>query len=343
VASAAALGAAAIVPIELESKEGLSLINGTQYMAALGTLCLCEAERLCKAADVAGAMSLEALKGSTRPFDERLQASRPHPGQAIVAKNLRALLTGSEIAESHKDCGKVQDAYSLRCMPAVHGASRDALEWARQVLVREINSVTDNPSVFLTDDGADIVSGGNFHGQPLALALDLAAMAVAELANISERRVEQLVNPALSTGLTPFLAPSSGLHSGFMIAQVASASLVSENKVLCHPASVDSIPSSAGKEDHVSMGSISARKLVSVVANTQNALAIEIMTAAAGLDQRAPLKPSRGVRCAWSVVRALVPPLTEDRPLYKDIASIAGLIGSGALVSGVEVEIGELG
>jgi histidine ammonia-lyase len=340
--SAEALRDADLAPIELESKEGLSLINGTQYMAALGALSLCEAERLCKAADIAGAMSLEALKGSTRPFDERLQAVRPHPGQAQVARNMRALLGDSEIAESHKDCGKVQDAYSLRCMPAVHGASRDALAWVRQVLEREINSVTDNPSVFLTDDVADIVSGGNFHGQPLALALDLAAMAVAELANISERRVEQLVNPALSTGLTPFLAPASGLHSGFMIAQVASASLVSENKVLCHPASVDSIPSSAGKEDHVSMGSISAKKLVSVVGNTKNALAIEIMTAAAGLDQRAPLKPSRGVRRAWSTVREVVQPLIEDRALYRDIESIAALLASGALVSRVEVEVGEL-
>jgi histidine ammonia-lyase len=210
------------------------------------------------------------------------------------------------------------------------------------VLLCEINSVTDNPSVFLTADGADILSGGNFHGQPVALALDLAAMAVAELANISERRVEQLVNPALSTGLTPFLAASSGLHSGFMIAQVASASLVSENKVLCHPASVDSIPSSAGKEDHVSMGSISAKKLVTVCANTKNALAIEIMTAAAGLDQRAPLKPSRGVQRARSIVRGLVQPLTEDRPLYHDIESVASLITTGALVSGVEQQVGEL-
>jgi histidine ammonia-lyase len=227
-------------------------------------------------------------------------------------------------------------------MAAVHGATRDALRWVREVLGREINSVTDNPSVFLTDDGADIVSGGNFHGQVLALALDLAAMAVAELANISERRVEQLVNPALSTGLTPFLAPSSGLHSGFMIAQVASASLVSENKVLCHPASVDSIPSSAGKEDHVSMGSVSARKLVQVVANAKNALAIEIMTAAAGLDQRAPLKPSKGVLRAKAIVRERVQPFTEDRPLYPDIEATALLITSGALVGGVEAQIGDL-
>ncbi len=338
-----ALRMVGIEPVSLEAKEGLALINGTQYMASLGTLMLLEAERLCTASDIAGAMSLEALKGTKRPFDERLQAARPHPGQAEVAGNLRALLTESEIMESHKDCGKVQDAYSLRCMPQVHGATRDALGWVRSVLEREVNSVTDNPSVFLDEAGeADIISGGNFHGQPLALALDLAAIAVAELANISERRVEQLVNPAFSTGLTPFLAPGSGLHSGFMIAQVASASLVSENKVLCHPASVDSIPSSAGKEDHVSMGSISARKLRDVVANVRHALAIEMMTASAGLDQRKPLTPSRGVRAAHEKIRELVPPLTEDRPLYKDIAAVSALIGSGELSRTVEAAVGTL-
>ena len=288
-------------------------------------------------------MSLEALKGSTRPFDERLQVARPHPGQATVARNLRTLLASSEIAESHRNCSKVQDAYSLRCMPSVHGASRDALSWVRQVLEREVNSVTDNPSVFVGDDGeAEVISGGNFHGQPLALALDLAAMAVAELANISERRVEQMVNPALSTGLTPFLAVGSGLHSGFMIAQVASASLVSENKVLCHPASVDSIPSSAGKEDHVSMGSVSARKLDQVVANSRNALAIELMTAAAGVDQRAPLRPSAGVQAALAAIRERVAPMTEDRPLYRDIAFVAGLLASSALIQAVESRVGKL-
>jgi histidine ammonia-lyase len=334
---------AGVSPVALEAKEGLALINGTQYMASLGTLALLEAERLCVVADVAGAMSLEALKGSSRPFDERLQSARPHPGQAIVAANMRSLLAESEIMESHKHCGKVQDAYSLRCIPQVHGATRDALGWVRSVLEREADSVTDNPSVFLREDGgADILSGGNFHGQPLALALDLAAMAVAEMANISERRVEQLVNPALSTGLTAFLAPGSGLHSGFMIAQVASASLVSENKVLCHPASVDSIPSSAGKEDHVSMGSVSARKLQQVVANVRNALAIEILTASAGLDQRAPLTPSRGVAAAHAVVRARVAPLTEDRPLYRDIATVADMIAAGTLAAAAQDAIGRL-
>jgi histidine ammonia-lyase len=338
-----ALAQARLVPLTLEAKEGLALINGTQFMASLGTLALLEAEELCRVADVAGAMSLEALKGSSRPFDERLQAARPHPGQAGVARNLRALLADSGIMESHRNCGKVQDAYSLRCMPQVHGATRDALAWVRAVLEREVNSVTDNPSVFLLEGGgADVISGGNFHGQPLALALDLAAMAVAELASISERRVEQLVNPALSTGLTPFLAPASGLHSGFMIAQVASASLVSENKVLCHPASVDSIPSSAGKEDHVSMGSISARKLQRVVANTRCALAIEVMTAAAGLDQRAPLSPGVGVAAAHAAVRAAVLPFIEDRPLYVDIARISELIAVGVLVQSAENRVGKL-
>jgi histidine ammonia-lyase len=338
-----ALARVGVAPVVLQAKEGLSLINGTQYMTAAGALALLDAERLCVVADIAGAMSLEALKGSSRPFDERLQLARPHPGQAVVARNLRAMLVASEIMESHKDCGRVQDAYSLRCMPQVHGATRDALVWVRATLERELNAITDNPSVFLRDDGGvDIISGGNFHGQPVAFALDLAAMATAELANISERRVEQLVNPALSTGLSAFLAPGSGLHSGFMIAQVASASLVSENKVLCHPASVDSIPSSAGREDHVSMGSIAARKLEPIIANVRNALAIEILTAAAGLDQRLPLTPSPGVAAAHAVVRARVAPLMEDRPLYRDIAKVAELIVNGEMVRAVEGVVGRL-
>ncbi len=337
-----AMKSAGIAPLVLEAKEGLALINGTQYMASLGTLAVLEAERLLTAADIAGAISLEALKGSTTPFDERLHFARPHPGQATVSANLRALLAESEIAESHKNCGRVQDAYSLRCMPQVHGASRDALGWVRGVLEREVNSVTDNPSVFLSNGETEILSGGNFHGQPLALALDLAAMAVAELANISERRVEQLVNPALSTGLTPFLAVGSGLHSGFMIAQVASASLVSENKVLCHPASVDSIPSSAGREDHVSMGSVSARKLGMVVKNTRNALAIEVMTAAAGVDQRAPLKPSKGVRAAVAKVREKVAPMTGDRPLYRDIEAVSAFLADGTLAAVTSAAVGHL-
>ncbi len=340
--SGEALAEAGLVPLELEAKEGLALINGTQYMTALGALALHDAAQLAKAADVAGAISLEALMGTKTPFDDRLMVVRPHPGQAACAKNLRALLADSELMESHRGCGKVQDPYSLRCMPQVHGASRDALAWATEVVTREINSVTDNPTVLLGDGGAELLSGGNFHGQPVALALDLAAIAVAELANISERRVEQLVNPALSSGLTPFLAPGSGLNSGFMIAQVASASVVSENKVLCHPASVDSIPSSAGREDHVSMGSIGAKKLVQVIDNVESSLAIEIMTASQGIDQRAPLRPAVGVRVAHGVVRSRVPTLTEDRPLYKDIAEVRTLLSSGKLVSAVEAAIGPL-
>ena len=338
-----ALYEAGLTPVELQAKEGLALINGTQYMTALGALALVDAASLATVADIAGSMSLEALKGSKRPFDDRLMAVRAHPGQAACAANLRALLRESEIMESHVGCGKVQDPYSLRCMPQVHGATRDALAWAAEVVGREINSVTDNPTVFLLEDGgADLISGGNFHGQPVALAMDLAAIAVAELANISERRVEQLVNPMLSSGLTPFLAPNSGLHSGFMIAQVASASLVSENKVLCHPSSVDSIPSSAGREDHVSMGSIGARKLGQVIVNVRASLAIELITAAAGVDQRKPLKASRGVVAALGAVREVVGEMLEDRPLYLDIEAARELIERRALIEVVESAVGEL-
>ncbi len=338
-----ALARAGLTPLVLEAKEGLALINGTQYMTSYGALALCDAANLASVADIAGSMSLDALKGSVRPFQDRLMKLRPHPGQATVAANLRKLLDASTIMESHHDCAKVQDPYSLRCMPQVHGASRDALGWATGVIEREINSATDNPSVFVEDDGsADVVSGGNFHGQPVAYALDLAAIALAELGNISERRVEQLVNPALSSGLTPFLAKNSGLESGFMIAQVASASLVSENKVLCHPASVDSIPSSAGKEDHVSMGSIGARKLEQIVENVRRCLAIEIMTAAQGLEQRLPLTGGTGVEAAHRAVRALVPPLDDDRPLYRDIEAVAELIRDGSLVRAVSAAVGDL-
>jgi histidine ammonia-lyase len=350
-ASRDALARAGIEPIELQAKEGLALINGTQMMAAIGSLAQLEGERLVTCADIAGAMSVEALLGSRRPFDERLMRVRPHPGQAICARNLRQLLgslDASEIGQSHVHCKKVQDAYSLRCMPQVHGATRDALGWGRQVLSVEIDSVTDNPLVFLEDESGEplseaaLLSGGNFHGQYLAIALDMAAIALAELANISERRVEQLVNPHLSGGLTPFLAPASGLHSGFMIAQVTAASLVSENKVYCHPASVDSIPSSAGKEDHVSMGSVSALKLARVLENVTRGLAIEIMVATAGLDQRLPLKASTGVRAAHEFVRAQFPPLTDDRPLSAEIEWIAEAIRSGALLRAVTGATGPL-
>jgi len=338
-----ALRLAGIEPLVLQAKEGLALINGTQMMAALGALAMRDALVLLRHADLAGAMSLEALKGSARPFDDRIMRVRPHPGQALVASNLRKLLADSEIMESHTHCGKVQDPYSLRCMPQVHGASRDAIGWATEVIEREINSVTDNPLVFVDEDGhADLISGGNFHGQPLAIALDLAAIAVAELANISERRVEQLVNPALSSGLTPFLARESGLESGMMIAQVASASLVSENKILAHPASVDSIPSSAGKEDHVSMGSVSARKLVTIIDNVRHSLAIEILSASFGLDQRKPLEAGAGVRAAQGALRELVAPLDGDRPLHEDIRRVAHLMETGALLASAEGAVGPI-
>ena len=338
-----ALAMAGLAPIELAAKEGLALINGTQYMTALGALAIRDAQLLATAADIAGAISLEALMGSKKPFDERLMAVRPHPGQVVTAANLRALLADSEIMESHAHCAKVQDSYSLRCMPQVHGATRDALAWAADVLQREVNSVTDNPTILLTEDGgADLISGGNFHGQPVAIALDLVAIAVAELANISERRVEQLVNPALSGGLPPFLAPQSGLHSGFMIAQVASASVVSENKILCHPASVDSIPSSAGREDHVSMGSVSARKLTQVIDNVRSSLAIEILAAAQGVDLRRPLRPSSGVAAACAAVRSVSPELIDDRPLYRDFAAVARLVQSRELERAVQAAIGPL-
>lgn len=338
-----ALAAAGLAPVELEAKEGLAMINGTQLITAIGALAVVRGEKLCTTADVVGAMSLEALKGTARPFDARVQAVRPHPGQADTAANLRALLEGSAIMESHRDCGKVQDPYSLRCMPQIHGATRDALAWARQVIEREIVASVDNPLVFVDERGeADFVSGGNFHGQPLAIALDAATIAIAELANCAERRIEQLVNPAMSSGLPPFLAPRSGLDSGFMMAQVTAAALVSENKVLCHPSSVDSIPSSAGKEDHVSMGSISARKCMQVAEHVRTVLAIEGLVAAQGLDLRLPLEAGVGVRAAHRAMREHVATLTEDRVLHPDIVKACELVDRGVLVDAASRASGAL-
>jgi len=343
VPGAEALAGAGIEPIRLKAKEGLALINGTQMMLAVGSLAVLEGERLCREADIVGAMSLEALEGSKRPFDERIESVRPHPGQAASAANLRALLAGSEIMESHRDCHKVQDPYSLRCMPQVHGASRDALTFARQVLEREMVAVTDNPLIFVNEDGgADVISGGNFHGQPLAIALDTATMAVAELANVSERRIEQLVNPAMSSGLPPFLGTRSGLDSGFMMAQVTAAALVAENRVLSHPSSVDSIPSSAGKEDHVSMGSISARKTAQVVIHVRTVLAIEALVAAQGLDLRKPLQPAAGVKAAHAAIREVVPPLDGDRTLHPDIEAAIQLLERGTLAHATTTTTGPL-
>lgn len=335
--AAEALRRANLAPLVLEAKEGLTLLNGTQHMTAVGGLTLLDAEATCRIADVAGALSLEALKGTARAFDPRVVGARPHPGQIAVAAFLRELLTGSPLAESHKDCGKVQDPYSLRCMPQVHGASRDVLAFARTVLEREAQSSTDNPLVFV--DGADgageMISGGNFHGQPVAMALDAAAIAVAELANISERRIEQLVNPHLSSGLPPFLAPDSGLNSGFMIAQVSAAALVSENKVLAHPASVDSIPSSAGREDHVSMGATAALKLATIHDHVRTVLAIELLCAAQGLDLRRPLRTTRPLEAVHAVIRARVPAMMTDRPLAPDIMAVRALIEDGSLLAAV--------
>lgn len=339
----AALAKVGLTPLVLEAKEGLALINGTQLIVAIGALAVLEGERLCRAADVTGAMSLEALKGSSVPFDPRIHRARPHPGQALSAANLARLLTGSQIAESHRDCGKVQDPYSLRCMPQIHGATRDALAWVRTTIEREIVAATDNPLLFVNDDeSVDFLSGGNFHGQPLAIALDTAGIAIAELANCAERRIEQLVNPAMSTGLPPFLAPRSGLDSGFMMAHVTASALVSENKVLAHPASVDSIPTSAGKEDHVSMGTIAARKCADIVSHVRVVLGIEAMIASQGLTLRLPHRAGAGVDAAFSAVRERIAPLTEDRVLAPDIAAATTLVQGNSLVEAAERAIGAL-
>jgi len=343
--AATALERAGMTPVALAAKDGLALINGTQLMAACGAFVLSRCIRLVVAADILGAMTLEALQGSARPFDERIHQLRPHPGQLRSAANVRRLLEQSEILESHRDCGKVQDPYSLRCIPQVHGASRDALAHASEIIERELNSVTDNPLVFgpdPADPGAagDIVSGGNFHGQPLALAMDYAAIALAELASISERRTYLLL--AGHDGLPPLLMSDTGINSGFMIPQYTAAALVSENKVLCHPASVDSIPTSLGQEDHVSMGSISALKLLSVLRNTEQVLAVEMLTAAQALDFRAPLKPGRGVALAHAAVRGTVAHAEEDYEVGTDIDNCARLLREERLVDAVQKELGEL-
>jgi len=326
----AALARAGLEPVVLEAKEGLALVNGTQAMCAVGALALLQGEALAETADLAGAMTLEGLLGSHRPFLAPIHAARPHPGQVAVAAHLRSLLRDSEIVESHAECAKVQDPYSLRCMPQVHGAVRDGLQHARRVLSIEVNSATDNPLVFPDEDL--IVSGGNFHGQPVSLALDVLAIACTQLSSISERRVEQLVNPALS-GLPPFLARNSGLNSGFMIAQVTSAALVAESRILSHPASVDSIPSSAGREDHVSMGMTAALKARQVVDFARTCLAVEVLVAAQALDYRRPMRAGRGVAAAHARVREAVPSMDEDREIHRDIEAVSALIDSGALLA----------
>jgi histidine ammonia-lyase len=324
-----------ITSLQLQPKEGLAMINGTQMMAAIGCLVVADAEILLRHAQIAGAMSLEALKGTARAFDARIHAARPHAGQIRIAANMLKLVENSAIIASHIHCDKVQDAYTLRCIPQVYGAVWDTIEYARSVLETEINSATDNPLIFTEEK--DVISGGNFHGEPLAFVLDYLGIALSEIANISERTVDRLVNPHVS-GLPPFLAEGNGLNSGFMIAQYTAAALVSENKVLAHPASVDSIPTSAGQEDHVSMGSISAKHAQMILKNVIQVLAIEMLSAAQGIDFRLPLEPGRGTGAAWRCIRSEIPHWQEDRIMYPDIEKMTELIRSGGILSIVKKE-----
>lgn len=327
------LRAHGIEPVRLAAKEGLALINGTQMMTAYGALAIHRARTLCATADVAGALSLDALRGTDNAFDDRLHQARPHPGQCTVARNLRTLIDGSAIRASHRvGDEKVQDAYSLRCMPQVHGATRDTVDYAASVIEREMNSATDNPLIFADDD--QHVEGGNFHGQPVALVLDFLAIALAELANISERRTERMVNHALG-GLPRFLTPNGGLHSGMMIAQYTAAAMVSENKVLSHPASVDSIPTSANQEDHNSMGSIGARKLWRVLQNVERVIAIELLCAAQGIDLLRPLTSSEPLERVIQHLRTVVPFATEDRILSVDMHAVHSLVVNGSVAATV--------
>ncbi len=337
--AAGAFDEVGLVPVTLEAKEGLALINGTQAMTAIGALTVSDALELATAADIAAAMSLEALKGTRTAFDLRVPMVRPHPGAGDTAANVLAISDHSPIHASHADCTKIQDAYSLRCVPQVHGASRDALRHAADVLTREINAVTDNPLVFAADDA--VISAGNFHGQPVALVMDYAKIAIAELADISERRIEHMLDPAVS-GLPAFLARQGGLHSGLMISQYTAASLVSENKVLAHPASVDSIPTSANQEDHVSMGTISARQCAMILENARWVIAIEVLNATQALDFHRPLEPGPGVGAAVRLVRSVVPPVDADRVMTGDLAAVRDLIASRSLRDAVEAAVGEL-
>lgn len=335
----AALKRAGIAPIALAAKEGISLINGTQLTTAIAVQALLRAENLARSADVACALTVEALKGTNRAFDRRIHEARPHPGQLAVARNLHGLIAGSAILESHRDCGRVQDPYSLRCAPQVHGACRDALVEARRVLEIEINASTDNPLVFAEE--GELISGGNFHAQPIAATADRIAAAVADLQSISERRTENLVNPDLS-GLPAFLTPKPGLNSGFMIPQVVAAALVSESKALSFPASVDSIPTSANKEDHVSMGPIAARKALQIVENGERVLAIELLCAAQGLDFEPEWKSSRPLEAARAAIRREVKTLADDRYLAPDLAALAELVRGGELVAAARAAGGKL-
>jgi histidine ammonia-lyase len=335
-----ALAAAGLEPVRLGAKEGLSLINGTQFMAAMAALALVRGWRLARVADLACALSLEALQGSRTSFHPAIHEARPLRGQRDSAANLHRLLEGSAIIESHRWCDRVQDAYSLRCAPQVHGASRDLLSHVEATVAVEVNAATDNPLV-LVDEGI-VVSNGNFHGQPLGFGLDVLAMAVSEFSSISERRVERLVNPSLSEGLPPFLTVEGGLNSGFMIPQYVAASLVSESKSLCHPASVDSIPTSAGQEDHVSMGNASGLKALQVLANCERALAIELLAGAQAIEFLAPLEPGPGVRATHGAIRELSERVRDDRSLADDIERVAVAIQDGTVLAAAEAAIGEL-
>jgi histidine ammonia-lyase len=333
---AEAMKKAGIMPIELVEKEGLALINGTQMMCALGIVALKHAEALLKDGQIAASMSAEALKGTDQAFRAEIHKVRPHKGQIAVAQNMWEMTRGSEIIASHKDCPKVQDAYSIRCIPQVLGASKDAIAYVRGVLETEINSATDNPLIF--NFGA--ISGGNFHGQPLALALDFLGIAVAEIADISERRIARIVDPKLS-GLPAFLAENSGLNSGLMIPQYTAAALVSENKVLAHPASVDSIPTSANIEDHVSMGSIAARKALKIIENAENVVGIEYLCALQGLTFH-KMKAGKGTQAARECLQKQVAPITEDRYYVPDMQKIREMMIDGVIIKAVEKKIGKL-
>jgi histidine ammonia-lyase len=337
-ASAEALSLAGLAPVVLEAKEGLALINGTTAMTAVAALAVHDAENLAATADVAGAMSLEAMQGVPAALDARLHAARPYPGQIAVAANLRALIDGSDLVSREREGGapaRVHDAYCLRCMPQVHGAVRDAIDYVRQVVTTELNSATDNPLLFVEEGDGSVtpISGGNFHGEPIALAMDFLGIAVAELGSISERRIARLVDAHANEGsLPPFLTPSSGLHSGFMLAQYVAAALVSENKVLAHPASVDSIPTSAGMEDHVSMGTIAARQAREILGNVMNVLSIELMAGAQGIDLRllqTPARPGRGTVLAHQALRKGVPFLEADAVMYPHLAIVREMVAAG--------------
>jgi histidine ammonia-lyase len=342
--AAAALEACGVRPFKPAAKEGLSCINGTHFMACLGAFAVVEAANLFRSADVIAALSLEAMRGTLRAFDPRIHEVRKQASQAKVAANFRDLFSGDDqIMDSHRDCGKVQDPYSFRCIPQVHGAVRGALDHVSAIVEGDLNSVTDNPLVFVgkstSGDGVtDVISGGNFHGEPLALALDYLAIAAAEIANISERRIEKLTNPSQS-GLPAFVTADSGLNSGFMIPHVVAAALVSENKVLCHPASVDSIPTSADKEDHVSMGPIAARKARQVIDNGLKVLSIEALTACQGLDLLAPLQPSAALGKVKAEVRKLAPVVDSDRSMHSEINAVADWIAHGKAVTACGITI----